>query len=147
MTIPQDLLDITEADRKILEGINRFHERAQPIIKVQMAQMDAEILDGCFKVAQKYHIDIDEGRLVQALTDAEAFYNEGYEAGKRDTEQTAREKVNLALELDDPRLLEHFEIAVNMRRQGFSDAEIQEMYDRQLEKDGIRIATGQSPSE
>lgn len=82
ITMPQDLLEVNEADIRLLEEIDRCLANAKPIIKLQMEQMDTEIFEGCFKVAQKYRIDIDEGRLMQALTDARKFYDEGYRAGK-----------------------------------------------------------------
>ena len=107
----------------------------EPIIRSYVTESTAQMEDDCLKVCQRYGFDVNKERLQQALTDARKFYEEGYEAGKRATEEAARERVNLTLELDDPHLLEHFEIAMNMRRSGFSEADIQEMYDRQLEKD------------
>ena len=39
-------------------------------------------------------------------------------------------------DLRDTRIVEHFEMVQNIRKSGwFTDEEIQEMYDRQLEKD------------
>lgn len=54
-----------------------------PIITQYVKQVDTEIRDGCFRVAQKYAIDINEERLLQALTDARSFYDEGFNAGER----------------------------------------------------------------
>ena len=42
----------------------------------------------------------------------------------------------VTLSLGDPRIVEHLAIVQNLRGSGlFTDEEIQEMYDRQLEKD------------
>lgn len=42
----------------------------------------------------------------------------------------------ITLNLEDPRIVEHFEMVQPIRKLGlFTDEEIQEMYDRQLEKD------------
>ena len=41
----------------------------------------------------------------------------------------------ITLDLRDKRITEHFEAIQSLRKHGFSDEELQAMYDRQLEKD------------
>lgn len=41
----------------------------------------------------------------------------------------------ITFNLRDPRIVEHYEMARRLQALGFSDEEIQVMYDRQLEKD------------
>lgn len=71
----QDLLKWTEADQRIVDTM-------KAIVTQYAAQVDAAVLDECSKVAMKFGIAVDEERLVQALTDAQKFYCEGYRAGK-----------------------------------------------------------------
>lgn len=71
----QDLLKWTEVDQRIVDMM-------KPIITQYARQVDTVIRDECFKVAEKFGIAVDEERLVQALTDAQKFYCEGYRAGK-----------------------------------------------------------------
>lgn len=55
----------------------------EPIIKVLVTEMQTKIEDDCLKVCQSYGFDVDKERLRQALTDAKAFYDEGYDAGRK----------------------------------------------------------------
>lgn len=71
----QDLLKWTEVDRRIVDTM-------KAIVTQYAAQVDAAMLDECSKVAMKFGISVDEERLVQALTDAQKFYCEGYRAGE-----------------------------------------------------------------
>lgn len=71
----QDLLKWTEVDQRIVDMM-------KPIITQYARQVDTVIRDECFKVAEKFGIVVDEERLVQALTDAQKFYCEGYRAGE-----------------------------------------------------------------
>lgn len=71
----QDLLKWTEVDQRIADTM-------KAIVTQYAAQVDAAVLDECSKVAVKFGIAVDEERLVQALTDAQKFYCEGYRAGK-----------------------------------------------------------------
>jgi hypothetical protein len=71
----QDLLKWTEIDQRIVDTM-------KAIVTQYAAQVDAAVLDECSKVAIKFGIAVDEERLVQALTDAQKFYCEGYRAGK-----------------------------------------------------------------
>lgn len=43
----------------------------------------------------------------------------------------------ITFNLRDPRILEHYEMARLLQANGFNDEEIQKIYDRQLEKDGV----------
>lgn len=55
-----------------------------PIYHQFLTQIETEIKDECITVAQKYHIEVNEEGLIQALTNARKFYDEGYADGQRD---------------------------------------------------------------
>lgn len=58
----------------------------EPIIKVCMAELNTQMEGDVLKVCHSYGIEVDKERLMQALTDARAFYDEGYRDGRSDAE-------------------------------------------------------------
>lgn len=56
----------------------------EPIIKTYMTELNAQMEEEILKVCHSYGIDVNKERLMQALTDARKFYDEGYRAGKLD---------------------------------------------------------------
>lgn len=56
----------------------------EPIIKAYMTEQKAQMEEDILKVCHSYGIDVNKERLMQALTDARKFYDEGYLAGKLD---------------------------------------------------------------
>lgn len=59
----------------------------KPIIEQIMGQMHTEYENGVMRAVQSYDFNVDKDRLTQALTDARAFYEEGYRAALREQEQ------------------------------------------------------------
>ncbi len=55
-----------------------------PIYNQFLTKMETEIKEKSIVVAQKYHIEVNEEGLIQALTNARKFYDEGYADGQRD---------------------------------------------------------------
>ena len=55
----------------------------EPIIKIMQTQMRTQLEDAVCKAVLDVGVVVDKERLVKALTDAEAFYREGYEAALR----------------------------------------------------------------
>lgn len=55
----------------------------EPIIRQYVKEMDMQIRDECFQVARKFAVEVNEERLIKALTDARTFYDEGFRAGER----------------------------------------------------------------
>lgn len=58
----------------------------EPIITQVMGQMHTEYENGALRAVQMVGFDVDKDRLLQALTDARAFYEEGYRAAMRRSE-------------------------------------------------------------
>lgn len=56
----------------------------EPIIKACVTELNTQMEGDVLKVCHSYVIDVDKERLMQALTDARKFYDEGYRDGKRD---------------------------------------------------------------
>ena len=56
----------------------------EPIIKACMTELNTQMEGDVLKVCHSYGIDVDKERLMQALTDARKFYDEGYRDGKLD---------------------------------------------------------------
>lgn len=54
----------------------------EPIIKACMTELNTQMEGDVLKVCHSYGIDVDKERLMQALTDARKFYDEGYRDGK-----------------------------------------------------------------
>ena len=48
--------------------------------------------------------------------------------------------VMLELRLDDPHLVENFQAALNLKKVGFADDELQKLYQKQLEEDAKEAA-------
>ena len=46
----------------------------------------------------------------------------------------------LELRLDDPHLVENFQAALNLKKMGFADDELQRFYQKQLEEDAKEAA-------
>lgn len=67
---------------KITEQID-FTDTMQPIIRLAMADFETQLEGTIMCCVQNVHVDEDKDRLVQALTDARKFYDEGYRAGYR----------------------------------------------------------------
>lgn len=61
-----------------------------PIYHQFLTQIETEIKDECITVAKKYHIEVNEEGLIQALTNARKFYDEGYADGQRDSVKVVR---------------------------------------------------------
>lgn len=57
----------------------------EPIIKQVLGQMHTEYENGVMRAVQSYGFAVDKDRLLQALTDARAFYEEGYMAAMTST--------------------------------------------------------------
>ena len=55
----------------------------KPIIEIIAGQMRSQVDDAICKVVQKYGINVDKERLLQALKDAKEFWREGYKDGYR----------------------------------------------------------------
>lgn len=55
----------------------------KPIIRQFVGQLHTEYENGVMKAVQSVGFDVDKDRLLQALTDARAFYEEGYRAAMR----------------------------------------------------------------
>lgn len=53
----------------------------EPIIKLAMTDLSAQLEGTIMQYVQHIHVDVDKERLIQALTDARKFYDEGYRAG------------------------------------------------------------------
>ena len=49
-------------------------------------------------------------------------------------------RVMLELRLDDPHLVENFQAALNLKKMGFADDELQRLYQKQLEEDAKEAA-------
>ena len=62
----------------------------EPIIKACMTELNTQMEGDVLKVCHSYGIDVDKERLIQALTDARKFYDEGYRDGKRDAVEVVR---------------------------------------------------------
>lgn len=62
----------------------------EPIIKACMTELNTQMEGDVLKVCHSYGIDVDKERLMQALTDARKFYDEGYRDGKRDAVRQGR---------------------------------------------------------
>lgn len=58
-----------------------------PIYHQFVSEIETKIKDECIEVAQKYNIVVNEEGLIQALTNARKFYDEGYADGQRDAER------------------------------------------------------------
>ena len=61
-----------------------FTNHMEPIIRAYHAAMEAQFEGEVLKACQRVGIEVDKERLVQALTDARKFYDEGYRAGYGD---------------------------------------------------------------
>ena len=46
----------------------------------------------------------------------------------------------LELRLDDPHLVENFQAALDLKKMGFADDELQRLYQKQLEEDTKEVA-------
>ena len=46
----------------------------------------------------------------------------------------------LELRLDDPHLVENFQVGLNLKKMGFADDELQRLYQKQLEEDAKEAA-------
>lgn len=61
----------------------------QPIIELTYSNTSHQIektLEGeIFTAIMRVGVNVDKDRLIKALSDAKAFYYEGYEAGRQDT--------------------------------------------------------------
>lgn len=55
-----------------------------PIYHLFVTELETKIKEECITVAQKHHIEVNEEGLLQALTNARKFYDEGYADGQRD---------------------------------------------------------------
>lgn len=62
----------------------------EPIIKVHMTELNAQMEGDVLKVCHSYGIEVDKERLMQALTDARKFYDEGYRDGRSDAVEVVR---------------------------------------------------------
>lgn len=57
-------------------------------------------------------------------------------------------EIVISIRLDDPHFSENLDALLSMRRMGlYTDEELQEMYDRQLEKDAIADAARKEEAE
>lgn len=61
-----------------------FEDTMQPIIELAYSQMQMEQENEVMRAVQKIGVNVDKDRLIQALTDARKFWDEGYEAGRRE---------------------------------------------------------------
>lgn len=57
-----------------------FTDTMQPIIELMYSQMRMEQENEVMKAVQSVGVNVDKERLIQALTDAQKFYSEGYMA-------------------------------------------------------------------
>lgn len=55
----------------------------KPIIEMIQGQLESQIEGEVYRAVQHVGINVDKERLLQALKDARAFWQEGYEAGRR----------------------------------------------------------------
>lgn len=63
--------------------MSEFADTMQPIIELAYSQMRMEQENEVMKAVQSVGVNVDKERLVQALTDARKFWDEGYVAGRR----------------------------------------------------------------
>ena len=56
----------------------------EAIIRQYTKGIDVAIENECLQIAQTFGFDVNRDQLIKALTDAHRFYDDGYEAGKRD---------------------------------------------------------------
>lgn len=56
----------------------------QPIIELIQTQLQTELEGQILRAVQKVGVSVDKDRLLKALTDAKAFYDEGYKDGYKD---------------------------------------------------------------
>lgn len=58
----------------------------KPIIELFYQMINSELEKEVFRACSKVGVKVDRERLIQAVEDARAFYEEGYADGKRDSE-------------------------------------------------------------
>ena len=63
----------------------------EPIVEIITHTINAKIEDEVYQATQRLHVTVNKERLIQALNDARAFYDEGYKAGRRDALDEDRE--------------------------------------------------------
>lgn len=54
----------------------------KPIIEIVTSNIQTQVEEGCLRACQNIGITVDKERLIQALTDASKFYDEGYTKAK-----------------------------------------------------------------
>ena len=70
-------------------------------INLLTTHIDTQIADECMRITQKYDLDIDEKKLIQAITADSDRYREAYRNGYSDAIKSVQEKLRKVLFDDD----------------------------------------------